>query len=48
VAENDRWFGLRRHTAFPFLVRTSVMEGLEDSERGPRSIPRCIDQIIRS
>jgi hypothetical protein len=29
VAENDRWFGLRRHTAFPFLVRTSVMEGLE-------------------
>jgi hypothetical protein len=30
VAENDRWFGLRRHAAFPFLNELSLMEGLED------------------
>src|SRR5439155_26646645 len=39
VAENDRRFALRRHTAFPFLVRTSVVEGLEEFRTGAKEHP---------
>src|SRR4029077_14046993 len=46
VAENDRWFGLRRHTAFPFLER-SRWRALEDLERGCEG-SRCAAQTIRS
>jgi hypothetical protein len=38
VAENDRWFGLCRHTAFPFscmsLSDGGMLEGLERGCQG--------------
>jgi hypothetical protein len=48
VAENDRWFGLRRHTASSFLARTLAIKGIGRLGTRLAGIPHCEVKTIRS